>query len=606
VKTCLLLFAAHLAAAANLTVANVWDHSPVIVYELPNSDGRADAIRYIESVRDRSKQNVKVLDAAAMNPAALKNGFILYTTLGDQSHLLRLATRRLNWMFTPTPDLRYILVGRNPYSKGYCAVFVAGSNRDLVGINDVENGAASYHVYQGDQLLREGAYDQTFVSVDRLSKAAALEDVNQFFATLKRVHPDLLGKLPPDSYLKLKQQTVDAVGAKAEIPVDELASLLYYAGAYFHDGHTSVRWGTHLNPVNTRGKRFPAFRLAFDNGRFLIAAAKDPSMVDAELVSVNGTPALDFLRPILDRTSGETLGYRVSCFHSDEPFWYYLTNLFGSDTPYLLKLRDPQGREREVPLETLPFPEYLAFYRDHDLFRPNHQGIKVEFFDSDATAHFLYPSFHASPEEKKKIAEAFAEIKAKGSRNLILDIRNNGGGLNTMAEYLFRYIYAEKFRSVGGLRFKASWDILPLLPIWFKPVDFVFRGHVLPLPLPPPTRRKPDAFFSGRTFLLVDNGSFSMASRFATMFRDYKAGTILGYETGGMPITFGGPYGFTLKHSRIPCVVAWTQILPPMSWPGDSEHGVIPDVPLNARNLADFKSEQDPALAFTLRYISLR
>ena len=46
-----------------------------------------------------------------------------------------------------------------------------------------------------------------------------------------------------------------------------------------------------------------------------------------------------------------------------------------------------------------------------------------------------------------------------------------------------------------------------------------------------------------------------------------------------------------------------TQILPPQAWPGDEEHGVIPDVPLNEANLAEFKNERDPALAFTLRYI---
>jgi hypothetical protein len=97
--------------------------------------------------------------------------------------------------------------------------------------------------------------------------------------------------------------------------------------------------------------------------------------------------------------------------------------------------------------------------------------------------------------------------------------------------------------------------------------------------------------------------SYSMAAGFAAMFRDYKMGTIVGYESGGLPITFGGPHRFILKNSRIPCSVAWTQIYPPTPRPGDDEHGVIPEVPLSEQNLADFKTEQDPALAFTLRYI---
>ena len=610
------------AIAANLVVADIWDHSPVIVYELPETAGRADAIRYVESVRDRYKQGAKVLDAGA-NPASLretlKHGFVLYTTLGERSNLLRMATRQLGWsvaggefhwrsLTAPAGGLRFILAGRNPYAKGYCVIYAAGSNRALVGINDVKQGAASYHVYQGSQLLKEGTYDQTFVPVERVSKTSALQDVDQFFVTLQRVHPNLLARVTPERYRELRQQTVDGVTGKldsnGEIPVEELASLLYYAAAYFRDGHTSVRWETNLNEVNSRGKRFPAFRLSFDNGRFLIAAARDRTIIDHELVAVNGTPALDFLRPILDRCSGETLGFRAARFIEDEPFWYYLTNLFGAGTPYTLKLRDARGQEREVALETWNYPAYRAF-RDQDggePFWPNRQGTRVEFFDSGATAHFLYEAFHFSAEEKKKIDHVFDEVKAKGSRNLIIDLRDNGGGMNTMAEYIFRYLYAGRFRSFGQIRIKASWQVLPLLAWWAKPVDFVLRGHVITHTNPEISGPRPDSFFAGRVYLLVNGGTFSMASGFATMIRDYRVGTILGYETGGMPVTFGGPYHFTLKHSRIPCNVAWTQFFPPMSWPGDDEHGVIPDVPLSAQTLAAFKAERDPVLAFTLRY----
>ena len=193
--------------------------------------------------------------------------------------------------------------------------------------------------------------------------------MNQFFGTLKHVHPNLLGKMTAESYRKLKQQTADGVTGNLDsngaISVEGLASLLYYAGAYFHDGHTAVRWATNLNEGNTRGKRFPAFRLAYDNGRVLIAAAKDRTIVDGELVAVNGVPAMEFLRPILDRCSGETVQFRAANFIGDEPFWYYLTNLFGAGTPYLAKIRDTRGQDREAALETLGYPEYRAF-RDTD------------------------------------------------------------------------------------------------------------------------------------------------------------------------------------------------------------------------------------------------
>jgi len=60
----------------------------------------------------------------------------------------------------PSAGLRLILVGRNPYSHGYCVTFAAGSNRDLAGINDLSRGSSSYYVFQESQLLREGYYDR--------------------------------------------------------------------------------------------------------------------------------------------------------------------------------------------------------------------------------------------------------------------------------------------------------------------------------------------------------------------------------------------------------------------------------------------------------------
>jgi hypothetical protein len=611
------------ATAANLAINDLFQHARVIVYELPEADGRAEAIRYVESIRDRFKQGAEILDAAtneAVLKPKLKNGFVLYTTLGEKSRLLRLATSRLGWevaggtfrwrdVTAPSPGLRFILAARNPYAKGHCVVYAAGSNRALIDINNVVHGPSSYYVFQGTQLLRAGAYDENFISRERISQAAALEDTTQFFKTMERVHPHLLARVSQENYDKLKQQTAATITSKldstGQITVEDLASLLYYAAAFFKDGHTSLHWGASLNEWSTRGRRFPAFSLHFDNGSFVIAAAKDRTINGMEIVSVNRTPVLEFLRPILDRCSGETLGFRAARFLWEEPFWYYLTNLFGADTPYLLQLRDVQGHDREVTLETLNYREYRAFRDQGEAvqFRPNNQGTKVEFFDSGATAHFMYSAFRFSDEEKKKVDGIFQEVKAKGARNLILDLRGNGGGESTMGEYIFRYLYAEKFGSFRMVKAKASLDILPHVPWWARPLILVLNGRVVSHSIAERAVPKPDAFFPGHTYLLIDNGSYSMATDFAAMFRDYKVGTILGYETGGLPIMFGGPHYFTLRNSRIPCSVAWTQNFPPKPWPGDDEHGVLPDVPLSLEKLAGFRAEPDPVLAFTLRYL---
>ena len=625
----LILLLATLSSAATgpeLIFDTTFTSARVFAYDLPEPDGRAEAMAYVKAMRDRFKPGAEIVDVSG-NPAGLKEklraGFILYTTLGEKSRLLRLATARLGWRLengefqwrdvsAQAAGIRFLLVGRNPYSKGFCAIYATGSNRALAGINGLFHGQASYHVFQGSQLLREGFYDGKFVSRETISRAAALADVNQFFSTLRRVHPQLLAKVSEAEYRDLRRQTIAGVAGKADsngqVPVEEMASLLYYAAARFQDGHTAVWWQTPLNDWNTRGRRFPSFRLRFVNGLFLVAAARDRSIVGAEVLAVNGVPVRDFLRPVLDRCSGETLAFRAARFIDQQPFWYYLTNLFGAGATCTLTLRDARGDSREAAVETLNYAEYRAFDEQDRAatFQPNRQGTAVEFFDSGATAHFLYPAFQLSPEEKKKVDRVFEEIKTRKVRNLVLDVRGNGGGQSVMADYIFRYLYDGKFRSLSKIRFKGSWDILPQLPRWSVPIAFFCRGRSITISVGEHTAPKPGAFFSGRVYLLTDNGSYSMATDFAAMFRDYQAGTIVGYETGGLPNTFGGPHPFTLKHSRIPCAVAWTQLFAPRPKPGDDQHGVLPDVPLTGAMLAGFQDEKDPVLAFTLHYIQTR
>lgn len=87
------------------------------------------------------------------------------------------------------------------------------------------------------------------------------------------------------------------------------------------------------------------------------------------------------------------------------------------------------------------------------------------------------------------------------------------------------------------------------------------------------------------------------------MFRDYRAGMIVGYETGGVPICYGESIGFHLKNSRIEFTVSDKMFWPSEPRPGDDEHGVLPDVPLNAELLEPYRSDPDPVLAFTLAYL---
>ncbi len=200
----------------------------------------------------------------------------------------------------------------------------------------------------------------------------------------------------------------------------------------------------------------------------------------------------------------------------------------------------------------------------------------------------------------------FQEIKAKKSHDLIIDLRGNGGGNSSMGDYIFSYLYAEKFCAFSKIRIKLSRELLSLpdfkaeAPEDWTNLEGMVVTALLGTEVPAPKR---DAFFSGRIFLLVDGETFSSASDFATMFRDYRVGTILGSETGGLPVSFGDVFTFTLEHSGICCGVSCKQFFGPKPRPGDDEHGVLPDIPATGKHLRACQGETDPVLAFTVNHI---
>lgn len=156
------------------TVNQEIQRAQLLVYELPDDESQADAVEYVGAVHDRFFSKLKMIDAATLDDSALKDNlkgdFALYTTIDQKSKLFNAATQRLgiqidggtfkwNTVTAPADDLRLILVAKNPYGDGNCVIYAARTNELLVGINSCFHGPCSYHIFQGDKLLKEDFYD---------------------------------------------------------------------------------------------------------------------------------------------------------------------------------------------------------------------------------------------------------------------------------------------------------------------------------------------------------------------------------------------------------------------------------------------------------------
>lgn len=165
-------------ANSDLTLNDKFRDAGILVYEVPDAEGKDDAVGYIKQMHDRFFSKLEMMDATKLDDSTLKDKlkgeFALYTTIG--SRLFKAATQplniridggKLNWngVKAPVSELRIILVGKNPYGDGNCIVYAAGCSKLLVGINGCFHGSCSYHIFRDKQLLKEGFYNEKFMVI---------------------------------------------------------------------------------------------------------------------------------------------------------------------------------------------------------------------------------------------------------------------------------------------------------------------------------------------------------------------------------------------------------------------------------------------------------
>jgi C-terminal processing protease CtpA/Prc len=200
--------------------------------------------------------------------------------------------------------------------------------------------------------------------------------------------------------------------------------------------------------------------------------------------------------------------------------------------------------------------------------------------------------------------------------DLIIDIRENPGGYSDLAEALLSYITDKPVTRDLNMEIRASkqikdwyrstlrWYIkwLPIQyihPVWRK-IWFTPEGdNVLVRDNPKKPKENP-LRFHGRLFILIGPGTFSTAVGFAAAVKDYKLGTLIGEETGGLATSFGDYYPFDLPNTRLWVFVSHKRIFRPSG--EDDGRGVLPDYEVK-QSITDSQEGIETVMEFTKQLI---
>lgn len=444
---------------------------------------------------------------------------------------------------------------------------------------------------------------------DYLQKEEALFDLNYLFTVLKNCHPNLYAAADKNQvendFERIKSTLPDSLS------LIEFAKIAASFTAEFNDGHTSVYlpyWTFYENP---EGKAFP-FDVIIQDGKVLIDNAynkADSAFIGYEILSVNNKDISSILKDILQCISAEKKAFKYQI--AARMFRETLFLFYGWQDTFDLKLKNPETEEI-VTAEITGIEKSLIQNRQKQNSIPDDKPFEFRYLEDINAALIDYRSFSQKDNFKVFLDSTFKFIREKNIKNLIIDIRKNGGGNSTCGDLFLSYLNRKPYMMYSRVDVKYSRKVKNLyklnIPKFFRIFPFYFLrqqsriiytkkdGYIYREKIKPYKHDVYEPIFDGNIYLLIGNYTFSSAADFAAVFKDFSLGTLVGEETGGLATSYGDVLPFIMPYSQLNFGVSHKYFVRPAGF--DDGKGVLPDYEVKQTS-ADLKAGIDTVLKFT-------
>ncbi|MDG2527337.1 S41 family peptidase [Caulobacter endophyticus] len=269
--------------------------------------------------------------------------------------------------------------------------------------------------------------------------------------------------------------------------------------------------------------------------------------------------------------------------------------LRGPERRFRLKLRTADGAVVERAVAAIGYFDRPA------LNEPEPSPLaRLDWLD-ERTAYLSVPSFSnrryraEGASFERTIQALFEQIDRRDARDLILDLRENGGGSEPNESILFSHLVARPIRKYASVEARGrALAVTDLSGRRYEHVVFddeelagqrlgvdgrLYRRDGLmsrPAPATP--------VFGGRLVVLISGDTFSGGAELASMLRHVRRGVFVGEEVGGTQDGNTSGYGWelVLPNSKLELDVPLLRFRHP--WRGERrDRGVMPDCPVPPR-----------------------
>lgn len=396
-------------------------------------------------------------------------------------------------------------------------------------------------------------------------------------ADLRYLHDRLLHLHPaPYMYCTAEQMehVFDSLEASIQRPLSELEYLSTIAAVYpvLGDGHTMFLPSSFTAAKGMFAKKLPLDvavigERAFVRGNETTDGRLKPG---AEVLGINGVPMQAILDTLMRRQVRDGLNTTYPRWILNNWFKEYYRFSFGDTSVFDILLATPNGKER-FTVNALPRDSIRAnMERNGPVNNRAEQGIVLRFESGDPVAVLTIPTFESATlksdhgqNAKAELEKAFAAMRERQVKHLILDLRGNQGGDPALGKLLLAHLLDEPFELVHEGPFSGT------------------------------TRPRKDGF-QGKLYVLMNGGCFSATGMVLSCLERHQRAVFIGEEAGGnRTLLSGSPKLFRLPNTHIECYVS-SRLWRVADRPNDG-HGVMPTI-LAQPDIHDVISGRDPVL----------
>ncbi len=364
-----------------------------------------------------------------------------------------------------------------------------------------------------------------------------------------------------------------------------------------NDGHTGVQFPykewQEINPYT-----FPFNCKIVGEKRILAPANLTEIPPNAEILSINGIPSKQIIKKLLGSISGESKSFRMAILNKSFAERFGAFYGFKPNYKVVYKL---DGEKNTITISGYELTDLLELIKKR---RQNNQTNNNQLYDYKALNNekigiIDFKSFSDLELFTHFLDSVFTKIKQEKTENLIIDLRNNGGGNSELGDELFQYILKVPFSQYGKTTTKYSRKRAEFYTEYRNTFlkdfsDSIFNELISPEYGTISTEsgslkllRENKSRFVGNVYLLTSSNTFSSASDFAWCFQYFKTGKIIGEETGGYIVCFGDIIYVSLPISKLQMSISHKEFYG-YGATDKERHGVVPDYKIDADKALDF------------------